>query len=68
MASLYVEASEPARRFFEKRGFVVDARNDFIINAVAIHNSEQQRLEAEIAPRRSPPAKCQRIPDLLALS
>ena len=35
---LYVEASEPARRFFEKHGFVVDARNNFKIAGVTIHN------------------------------
>lgn len=38
IGKLYVEASEPARRFFEKHGFVVDGRSDFKINAVAIHN------------------------------
>ncbi len=35
---LFVEASEPARRFFERRGFVVDHRRDFMIGEVAIHN------------------------------
>jgi putative acetyltransferase len=35
---LYVEASEPARRFFERQGFVVDERNDFELAGVAIHN------------------------------
>lgn len=35
---LFVEASEGARRLFERRGFRVDARNDFTINGVAIHN------------------------------
>lgn len=35
---LYVEASEAARRLFERRGFTVDARNDFAIDGVAIHN------------------------------
>ena len=38
IALLFVEASEGARRFFERRGFGVDARNDFAINGVAIHN------------------------------
>ncbi len=35
---LFVEASEAARRFFERRGFSVDARNNFAVNGVAIHN------------------------------
>ncbi len=38
IAVLFVEASEGARRLFERRGFCVDARNDFTINGVAIHN------------------------------
>ena len=49
MARLYVEASEPARRFFEKHGFVVDASNDFKINAVAIHN---WRMSKQLSPER----------------
>jgi putative acetyltransferase len=35
---LFVEASEGARRLFERRGFSVDARNDFLVNGVAFHN------------------------------
>lgn len=35
---LFVEASEGARRLFERRGFSVDGRNDLTINGVAIHN------------------------------
>jgi putative acetyltransferase len=38
IAVLFVEASEGARRLFERRGFCVDARNDFIIDGVSIHN------------------------------
>ncbi len=38
IATLFVEASEGARRLFERRGFTVDGRNDLIINGVAIHN------------------------------
>jgi len=38
IAIIYVEASESARRLFERRGFRIDARNDFTINGVAIHN------------------------------
>jgi putative acetyltransferase len=35
---LFVEASEAARWLFERRGFRVEARNDFVFNGVAIHN------------------------------
>lgn len=35
---LFVDASETAWRFFEHCGFRIDARNDFTINGVAIHN------------------------------
>ena len=38
MTLLFVEASEGARRLFERRGFGVDGRNDLTINGVAIHN------------------------------
>jgi putative acetyltransferase len=44
---LYVEASEPARRFFLRRGFHLVARRDFEIGGVAIHNFEmEKRLDA----------------------
>ena len=35
---LYAEASEAARRFFLKQGFVVTARRDFEVAGVPIHN------------------------------
>jgi putative acetyltransferase len=35
---LLVEASEPARRFFEKQGFEPAGRNAFTLNGVEIHN------------------------------
>lgn len=38
LSKLYVEASEPARRFFEKQCYVVLERNDFELNGVPIHN------------------------------
>ena len=38
IAVLFVEASEAARRLFERRGFDLQARNDFVVNGVAIHN------------------------------
>ncbi|GGI52903.1 GNAT family N-acetyltransferase [Oxalicibacterium solurbis] len=38
IVSLFVEASEAARCFFECRGFRVDTLNNFTINGVAIHN------------------------------
>ena len=37
-AVLFVEASVAARRLFERQGFNVEARNDFCVNGVAIHN------------------------------
>ena len=38
LTRLYAEASEAARRFFLKQGFVVTARRDFAVAGVAIHN------------------------------
>lgn len=38
IAVLFVEASEGARRLFERRGFSVDARNEVTIDGVTIHN------------------------------
>ena len=35
---LTVEASEAARRFFLRRGFEIESRNDFELGGVAIHN------------------------------
>ena len=44
---LYVEASEPARRFFLRKSFVVLQRRDFILDGVAIHNfAMEKRLDA----------------------
>jgi len=43
IARLTVEASEPARRFFLKRGFEVTARNDFELAGVAIHNWRMEK-------------------------
>lgn len=40
---LYVEASEPARRFFLKQGFNVIERNDFELSGVPIHNFRMQK-------------------------
>lgn len=44
MSRLYVEASEAARRFFLKRGFIVDHRRDFEVGGVPIHNYAMSRL------------------------
>ena len=38
ISRLHVEASEPARRFFEKHGFITEHRNDFEVNGVSIYN------------------------------
>jgi putative acetyltransferase len=44
---LFTEASEPARRFFLKRGFEVIERRDFEISGVPIHNYRmEKRLSA----------------------
>ena len=40
---LYVEASEPAQKFFLKRGFTTIERNDFELNGVAIHNFRMEK-------------------------
>ena len=36
--SLFTEASELARRLFERKGFVVIERQDLVVRGVAIHN------------------------------
>jgi putative acetyltransferase len=40
---LYVEASEPARRFFLRQGFEVIERNDFELSGVPIHNFRMEK-------------------------
>lgn len=40
---LYVEASEPARRFFNRRGYALLNRRDFEVGGVAIHNYAMER-------------------------
>jgi GNAT superfamily N-acetyltransferase len=40
---IYVDASEPARRFFVKQGFALVRRHDFEISGVAIHNFEMEK-------------------------
>ncbi len=53
VARLYAEASEAARGFFVRKGFVVLARRDFDFNGVAMHNyAVEKRLriaEAEFS-------------------
>ncbi|HEX2594214.1 MAG TPA: GNAT family N-acetyltransferase [Rhizomicrobium sp.] len=44
---LYTEASEPARRFFLKKGFTVLHRRDFDVRGVAIHNYAMEKLLAK---------------------
>jgi len=41
---IYVEASEPARRFFSRRGYRLVMRRDFRIRDVPIHNYEMEML------------------------
>jgi putative acetyltransferase len=40
---LFVEASEPAKRFFQKQGFEPIGRNDFELNGVEIHNYRMRK-------------------------
>ena len=48
VALLYVEASEPARRFFLRQGFRIVHRRDFDIAGVPIHNYRMEKgLETE---------------------
>jgi putative acetyltransferase len=44
VARLFVEASEPASRFFVKQGFTIVARNDFEIAGVPIHNFRMEKM------------------------
>ncbi len=43
LGRLYVEASEPARRFFLKHGFALVGRRDFELAGVAIHNFAMEK-------------------------
>jgi putative acetyltransferase len=43
ISRLYVEASEPARRFFLKKKFVLLRRRDFELDGVPIHNFEMEK-------------------------
>jgi putative acetyltransferase len=44
---LHVDASEPARRFFLRKGFTVLQRREFALGGVAIHNfAMEKRLDA----------------------
>jgi putative acetyltransferase len=46
LARIFVEASELARPFFERRGFANLGRNDFLMRGVPIHNySMEKRLD-----------------------
>jgi putative acetyltransferase len=38
ISRLYTEASELARRFFERKGFAVLARQDLVVRGEPIHN------------------------------
>lgn len=44
---LHVEASEPARRFFMRKSFILPGRRELTLDGVAIHNfAMEKRLEA----------------------
>ena len=47
ISMLFIEASEPARRFFAKQGFEAVERRDFEISGVPIHNF---RMEKRLSP------------------
>ena len=49
---LFVEASEPARRFFLKRGFELVARRDFKLDGVPVHNIRMEKRLARPGTRR----------------
>jgi putative acetyltransferase len=40
---LYVEASEPARRFFLKMGFTIVKRREFLVTGIPIHNFRMEK-------------------------
>ena len=44
IARLYVEASEPARRFFLRKNFIALRRRDFALGGVSIHNFAMEKL------------------------
>ncbi len=44
LSKLYVEASEPARRFFLRQGFTDQGRRDFLRRGVAIHNYAMKKV------------------------
>jgi len=44
MGRLQVEASEPARRFFLRKGFILLQRREFTLDGVAIHNFAMEKL------------------------
>jgi 8-oxo-dGTP pyrophosphatase MutT (NUDIX family)/ribosomal protein S18 acetylase RimI-like enzyme len=50
IARLYTEASEPARRFFERQGFALLHRRDFELAGVPIHNYAMAKRLAATAP------------------
>lgn len=44
ITTLFIEASEAARRLLERRGFVLERRHDFILRGVAIHNYRMSKV------------------------
>jgi putative acetyltransferase len=49
LGRLYTEASELARRFFERKGFVVLERQDKILRGVQIHNYRMEKVLSRAA-------------------
>jgi putative acetyltransferase len=63
ITSLFTEASELARRLFERKGFAVVERQDLVVRGVAIHNYRMAKALDLPAPRliwseRNPEQSC----------
>lgn len=46
ISRMHVEASEGARRLLDRRGFMLDARNEIMLGDVAIHNYRMSKVVA----------------------
>lgn len=44
MGRLYAEASEVARGFFQRQGFTVTARREFLVDGIPLHNYAVEKL------------------------
>lgn len=60
ISRLYTEASELARRFFARKGFVVLERQDMVIRGVPIHNYKMAKALAAPVPLSCRPSTSRR--------